>query len=490
MYGASVTTYDQPLDANGNVQGNVLSQNQALDFTVSAGQSNSVPVTLFGIPASLQFVASATASNAIGSPAVGYVLYGTADVPFDIIAQDADGNYIAGPGSPQYSVTSSGSQVIVDAQPSSAQPSRVLLRGPAFSDTTATVTASISNAATYGASCGPCTVSLPVSAGALLVRSQTGGSELVAGMNTAVAQIPYSSSFEPDPAIDSSLTVPSIGSSGVVFFGYGPLNYGEAVPPFSSAPSPLASNLSSSGFDLFLQAPNGTLYGAISSGSVATVYSAAPPYTSLNQEYTLSPTVGGDRAGLRSLAATASGGLCIEWEEGAAGNTGIAHVDIRLPGSSIVSEIATFSASAIQLDALNGCSVGADGSILAAFQNGAMATVITYEAPQYATQYTYSTASIGSTDTIVATTDPQGRMYVADVAQQSAQTALYVVPSPYTSASASGTYSGYLSFLFAPTTAGVYYASGGGLLNLLGPDLSVRASFSSFDWYQSAAEVP
>jgi hypothetical protein len=98
-YTASITTYD---GANGT--GNALSTAQGVAFTVMAGQNNLVPLSLSGIPASIVV-------NALSSTSV------------NVVAKDADGNYIVGSGAPVYTAAKiSGSTVVTINQPTTSQP--------------------------------------------------------------------------------------------------------------------------------------------------------------------------------------------------------------------------------------------------------------------------------------------------------------------------------------------------------------------------------
>jgi hypothetical protein len=98
-YTASITTYDGT-----NATGNALSTAQDVAFTVTAGQNNLVPISLSGIPASV-------AVTALSSTSV------------NVVAKDADGNYIVGSGAPVYTATkTSGSTVVTINQPTTTQP--------------------------------------------------------------------------------------------------------------------------------------------------------------------------------------------------------------------------------------------------------------------------------------------------------------------------------------------------------------------------------
>jgi hypothetical protein len=82
-YTATITTYDET-----GGTGNVLSEAQAVTFTVTAGEDNNVGLTLSGVPATI-FAAALNAS-------ANTVL---------VEALDADANVIVGPGAPTFSVS-------------------------------------------------------------------------------------------------------------------------------------------------------------------------------------------------------------------------------------------------------------------------------------------------------------------------------------------------------------------------------------------------
>jgi hypothetical protein len=106
-YTASITTYDST-----NGTGNALSTAQDVAFTVTAGQNNLVPISLSGIPASV-------AVTALTSTSV------------NVVAKDADGNYIVGSGAPVYTAAkTSGSAVVTITQPSTSQPNVISFTVP------------------------------------------------------------------------------------------------------------------------------------------------------------------------------------------------------------------------------------------------------------------------------------------------------------------------------------------------------------------------
>jgi len=96
-YTAVVTTYDGL-----NAAGNVLSSGQNVNFTVVAGTTNTVALTLSGIPHAI-IVAPQSAGITQVNP-TNLRMVGFATQKALIVATDADGNIIVGPGAPTYTV--------------------------------------------------------------------------------------------------------------------------------------------------------------------------------------------------------------------------------------------------------------------------------------------------------------------------------------------------------------------------------------------------
>jgi hypothetical protein len=159
-YTASITTYDST-----NGTGNALSTAQDVAFTVTAGQNNLVPISLSGIPASV--VVTALSSTSV-----------------NVVAKDADGNYIVGSGAPVYTAAkTSGSTVVTINQPTTSQPNIISFAVPSPAPSpgieTIGVTASFpsgqTNACTQtGASCTAATSITATYEGTLWVPSRGG----------------------------------------------------------------------------------------------------------------------------------------------------------------------------------------------------------------------------------------------------------------------------------------------------------------------------
>ena len=88
--------------------GNLLSTN-AVTQSIVANQTNTINVTLAGVPASLQVNAiGAGSSNLAGNATSGFQLLGILSMPFSVVTLDADGNFIIGPGAPTLAASITG----------------------------------------------------------------------------------------------------------------------------------------------------------------------------------------------------------------------------------------------------------------------------------------------------------------------------------------------------------------------------------------------
>ncbi len=137
----------------------VLSAAHSIPFTVLAGTNNVLSLTLGGIPTSVVLVPNA-ASALSGNNASGYTL-SNCESPqnVSVLATDADGNYILGPGAPSVSLTSSsGNVLITDA--GSAAPNAFSLNCLAVNGVPTPLTATVIPAAASGATTLTANVSL------------------------------------------------------------------------------------------------------------------------------------------------------------------------------------------------------------------------------------------------------------------------------------------------------------------------------------------
>jgi hypothetical protein len=165
-------TYDQRLDGNGNPQGSVLSANIGFPFTVVPGQNNALKFVLQGIPASISVLAQPN-QDVRGDQTGGFDLYGaykadgTTLFPrkVTVVATDADGNFIVGPGAPTITLTSSDTSALSNGVASASNPNLFTITpaGWAYNNgfqLTATATPSTDPSANSGAS--PISVKVPV----------------------------------------------------------------------------------------------------------------------------------------------------------------------------------------------------------------------------------------------------------------------------------------------------------------------------------------
>ena len=175
-------TYDQP-----NAAGNKLSAN-SISVTFVAGQNPAIPVVLAGVPTSFQ-VASATAmspSSIVGSATTGYQFLMASTSKMLIVALDADGNYIVGPGAPTIAASLTGVTAgsgIAIAPVGGGNPNLFALAstgaGSATLALSATPSASLAGSAL--------TANIPLTAAALVttVAGKAGVSGLVDGTGTS-----------------------------------------------------------------------------------------------------------------------------------------------------------------------------------------------------------------------------------------------------------------------------------------------------------------
>ena len=142
VHALTFVTYDKL-----NAAGNRLSAN-GINVTFVAGKNPAIPVTLAGVPASLQLVPRVPSTAFSGNTAVGVTFSGAAQAML-IATLDADGNYIVGPGSPSLAVSvtgaSAGSRIGVTAA-SKSNPNEFTLTAAGIGTATLTVVATPSAA--------------------------------------------------------------------------------------------------------------------------------------------------------------------------------------------------------------------------------------------------------------------------------------------------------------------------------------------------------
>jgi hypothetical protein len=124
-YVGNFATYDGPL-SGGVPTGQILSQNQNFSTTIVAGQTNTIDAVLQGVPASV--MVSAIGGNAIQTAPDRFTFdkcFSTQQL--SVLAVDADGNVIVGPGAPAISLTPSAAPFTIDA-PTTASPNTFTIR--------------------------------------------------------------------------------------------------------------------------------------------------------------------------------------------------------------------------------------------------------------------------------------------------------------------------------------------------------------------------
>jgi hypothetical protein len=150
-YLASVSTYDAVNDG-----GNCLSSGQALPFTIVGGQADSIALVLGGVAHSYLV----EADNAGGSFASGFTVPGATQQTFTFAAEDADGNYILGAGTPVYDLSISGSGwSITPKQTSTSNTNRFAVTPPNVNGSSANVTIKVDDPGLCALAGSACTTS-------------------------------------------------------------------------------------------------------------------------------------------------------------------------------------------------------------------------------------------------------------------------------------------------------------------------------------------
>jgi len=348
-YTASVNTYSGSLNASNQPTGSVLSQNQQVAFTVTAGQANTVALTLYGVPVSYALTVLSSQGGAVTASLTGggYSLSfgaGTSSVTLLIEALDASGNAIVGLGAPQLSVTSSSTAVTVSSPSASAPNTLQMMATPQRQPVNATVTVT----AGYPAGSGVCslagaacslTMNVEVPRGPLLAVGNQGNDTI------ALFALPLTTQSTPVQtiALPSSVTIGSLSvavqPSGLAFGTDGTLYVSLVGSNTNIAPDEVVSYTPQSS-GTYPTSPTATSAvlgcGASScyfpaplavSGSALYTFSASPSSSVANQLVAWSlplqngaqPAVltsYGNNAGPSSLAATSSGTLYVAFYNG------------------------------------------------------------------------------------------------------------------------------------------------------------------------------
>jgi virginiamycin B lyase len=134
-YTLTVATYDAVTGCpdNCSISGaQALSANQNVGFNIAAGAANQINVTLDAIPVGVTLVPDGN-SSVQGNTTNGYASdkCGTGGATFtdgvSVLATDADGNYILGPGEPVATLTSGNTALIAVATPPPSAPNHFVL---------------------------------------------------------------------------------------------------------------------------------------------------------------------------------------------------------------------------------------------------------------------------------------------------------------------------------------------------------------------------
>lgn len=106
-YAGSLATYDA---WNGAPTGNVLSQNQLFAFNVVKGKANTPSITLSGLTSYMRMLGLSDGTLAVSTAGGRFLVEVAAGTHgrMQIVAYDADGDAILGPGAPAFSVTAAG----------------------------------------------------------------------------------------------------------------------------------------------------------------------------------------------------------------------------------------------------------------------------------------------------------------------------------------------------------------------------------------------
>ena len=133
----TLSTYDALGGAGNKLSTNTVAQ------TIVANQTNSINVTLAGVPASLLVSPLGSGVGVSGSITSGLQLAGTLSVPFSVTTLDADGNFIIGPGAPTLaaSITGASSGSGIAVAPNASNPNEFTVSAQTVGTGTLAVTA-------------------------------------------------------------------------------------------------------------------------------------------------------------------------------------------------------------------------------------------------------------------------------------------------------------------------------------------------------------
>jgi len=267
-YTAAISTYD---GTNGT--GTLLSSGQNVGFTIVQGQANTIPLTLNGVPHTLQVAAQSAGAQPTG--ASSFTITGVFPVSLEAIALDADGNIIVGPGAPTYTVAQTSGTAYATANPSASSPNTFTLTPPAVNGAAATFTVT----AAYGdATCSQTGAVCTTSFGAV-THLQYAIVENAA--NVTVYAPPYTGAGTALSGYLGTAQLPGIAafdSAGNLFISdSGGEDVKEYAPPYTGTPiASIGDGLVNNPIGVAV-GPGGTLF--VASFDTNAVYAYAPPYT-------------------------------------------------------------------------------------------------------------------------------------------------------------------------------------------------------------------
>jgi len=224
--------------------GTALSAANALAFTIVAGQANTIPVTLGGIPASIQV--TPVGGGYLRGDTGGLRLWGPSSQLLALEALDADGNAIVGPGAPTYAVSASNAQMLTATIPNPVTAPNIASVGAAGSGVTPgsyglTVTATPAG----GSGATAIAQTIPLALAHAVVYASDGYNDSVYGFYDGhtsadiTIAIPY---FAPQLAVDhnGTLYVTNYSGSSVTLYPAGSTTAAQTLTSNIDEPSSIA----------------------------------------------------------------------------------------------------------------------------------------------------------------------------------------------------------------------------------------------------------
>jgi hypothetical protein len=264
-YTGSITTYD---GANGT--GNLLSANQTVAFTIVSGQSNTVSLTLNGVPHQILISSLTNAATLSGST---YTLAGPIAASFEVAALDIDGDIIFGAGAPTFTISQTSGSAMTVVGPTTAKPNGFTLMPPAGNAASAafTITATFGDA-TCTQTGAVCTTTL-----ATLTHQQT----MIVDEGNAVAVLPWpytgtptylsGINYAPGYAYDAAFDA----SGNLYFVDFGAADVKVYAPPYTGAPTMTLGDGTLYYPEAVAIGPNGTVFVS----DAHAIFEFALPYT-------------------------------------------------------------------------------------------------------------------------------------------------------------------------------------------------------------------